>query len=180
VDVTKNVCVTERFFGNLYNQKAQVRVRQKTFLFQKIASAIGLFISIGIMALPALAFERFADHGDGTVTDTKTGLMWAAKDNGSPISWFNANSYCRNYSGGGHIDWRMPTLAELASLYDPKSKNRRGYHTNKLIDTSAQSCWAAETRGFKAARFNFSYGKEYWIRKTYSGPTRVLPVRNIK
>ena len=157
-----------------------MKVYKRILPFQKIASAIGLFVSIGIMALPALAFERFTENGDGTVTDTKTGLMWAAKDNGIPISWSKAQDYCRNYSGGGHINWRMPTLAELASLYDPKKKNRSGYHVNKLIDTSAQSCWASETRGFKAARFNFTYGKEYWIRKSYSGPTRVLPVRNIK
>ena len=32
-----------------------------------------------------MASERFENHGDGTFTDTKTGLMWAAKDNGSPI-----------------------------------------------------------------------------------------------
>ena len=157
-----------------------MKVCQRIFLFQKIAKAIGLFLSIGIFALPVVASERFVDHGDGTVTDTKTGVMWAAKDNGSPINWYNAHSYCQNYGGGGHSDWRMPTLAELASLYDPENINRGGYHLNKLIDTSAQSCWASETRGYKAARFNFTYGQVYWLRKTYSGPTRVLPVRHSK
>ena len=147
---------------------------------KKIAKAIGLIVLIGFFTMTAVALERFLDNGDGTVTDTKTGLMWAAKDNGSPVNWSNAHSYCQNYGGGGHSDWRMPTLAELASLYDPENINRGGYHLNRLIDTSAQSCWAAETRGFKASRFNFTYGREYWIRQSYSGPTRVLPVRNIE
>jgi hypothetical protein len=127
---------------------------------------------------PAIASDRFVNHGDGTVTDTKTGLMWAAKDNGSLINWQTANSYCQNYSGGGHTDWRMPTLTELSSLYEPEAKNKPGYQVNKLIDISAASCWASETRDYEAARFNFTHGEVYWLRKSYSGPSRVLPVRS--
>ena len=144
---------------------------------QKIIVSVGLFILIGFFVMPAMALDRFINHGDGTVTDTITGLMWAAKDNGYPINWKDARSYCQNYSDGGHTDWRMPTLSELASLYDPKEKNKHGYHVTILIDTSASSCWASETSGYKAARFNFTYGQVYWLRQPYSGPTRVLPVR---
>jgi hypothetical protein len=97
---------------------------------------------------------------------------------GIPINWSDALSYCQNYISGGYTDWRMPALAELKSLYNPGTKNKQGYNVTKPIETSAQSLWASETRGFEAARFNFTYGKVYWLRKTYSGPTRVLPVRN--
>ena len=48
---------------------------------------IVVIVFIGFFVMPAMASDRFVDHGDGTVTDTKTGLMWAAKDNGSPINW---------------------------------------------------------------------------------------------
>ena len=146
-------------------------------LIKKVFVSAASFILIGFLVLPTAATDRYVDHGDGTVTDTKTGLMWAAKDNESPINWRDARSYCQNYNGGGHTDWRMPTLAELASFYDPGVNNKRGYHVTKLIDTSAQSLWASETRGFEAARFNFTHGQEYWLRQSYSGPTRVLPVR---
>ena len=155
-------------------------VSLKILLSQKIIVAVRLFVLIGFFVMPAMALDRFVNNGDGTVADTKTGLMWSAKDNGSPINWPDALSYCQNFSGGGHTDWRMPTLAELASLYDPGVKNKRGYHVTKLIDTSAQTCWASETRGYEAARFNFTYGQEYWLRQAYSGPTRVLPVRSNK
>jgi hypothetical protein len=141
----------------------------------------GFFIIIALivlLAIPAMAAERFVNHGDGTLTDTKTGFMWAAKDNGKLINWRAARSYIYNYSGGGHTDWRMPTLSELASLYDSRDKNKYGYHVNKLIDISAASCWASETVDYKAARFNFTYGEVYWLRKSFSGPSRVLPVRN--
>ena len=145
---------------------------------QKIMLAIGLFVFLGFIITPAIASDRFVNNGDGTVTDTKTGLMWAAKDNGDLINWTDARSYCQNYSGGGHTDWRMPSLVELTSLYDPEIQNKGGYHIPELIDITAESCWASETRGEAAARFNFTYGRKYWLRKTHSGVGRVLPVRS--
>ena len=155
-----------------------MRVNSRILLSQKICVTVGFFVLIAFFVMPAVASDRFLNNGDGTVSDTKTGLMWATKDNGIPINWPDSHSYCQNFSGGGHSDWRMPTLAELESLYDAGAKNRRGYYITDLIETSAQSLWASETSGFEAARFNFTYGKVYWLRKTYSGPTRVLPVRS--
>jgi hypothetical protein len=153
---------------------------RKILLAQKITLAISLFIILGLIAIPAIASDRFVNNGDGTVTDIKTGLVWAAKDNGGHINWTDARSYCQSYSGGGHKDWRMPTLAELTSLYDPEIQNKRGYHIPKLIDTTAESCWASETRDEIAARFNFTYGRKYWLRKSHSGVGTVLPVRSGK
>lgn len=157
-----------------------MRIESKSLFSQKIIGGIGICALIGIFMTTALASDRFLNNNDGTVTDVKTGLMWAAKDNEIPINWSDAHAYCQNYTGGGHTDWRLPTLTELASLYDPKYKNKRGYNIPKLIVTSAQSLWALEARGMEAARFNFSYGQVYWLRQTYSGPTRALPVRSGK
>ena len=44
---------------------------------------------------------RFIAYDNGTVLDTKTKLMWAAKDNGDYINWEDAKSYCEKYRGGG-------------------------------------------------------------------------------
>jgi len=150
----------------------------RILLAQKIILAIGLFVFLGLIVIPAIASDRFVNNGDGTVTDTKTGLMWSAKDNGNHISWTNARSYCQSYSGGNHTDWRMPTLAELTSLYDPVIQNDRGYHITPFVGTTAESCWASETRGNEAARFNFTYGQEYWLRQSHTGAGRALPVRS--
>ena len=150
---------------------------------KKDTSATVALLTVGLVffwlsVFPAMAFERFVNNHNGTVTDTKTGLMWAAQDNGRPINWMEAQSYCRAYNGGGHTDWRMPSLDELAGLYEPQEKNTRGYHLSKEIETTAASCWASDTDGDRAARFNFTYGAVYWLRRPYAGPTRVLPVRN--
>ncbi len=130
--------------------------------------------------LPAFATDRLTDNSNGTVTDNQKGLMWAIHDNGVPVNWPDAQLFCQNYRAGGFSDWRMPTLEELTSLYNPEEKNSGGYHTRKPIETTAQSCWAANTDGGKGGRFNFTYGSIHWLRKYYSGPTRVLPVRNIE
>jgi len=155
-----------------------MRIYRRVIPAQKTILAIGVFVLLCFIWLPAMAGDRFVDNGDGTITDTKTGLMWAIKDNGEPINWQGASTYCQNYSGGGHTDWRMPTLAELVSLYDPEVMNSHGYHLTNHIDTSAETCWSSDTRGFEAARYNFTYGHEYWLRQSYSGPGRVLPVRD--
>ena len=155
-----------------------MKIYARNLLAKKTMLAFGLIILLGIIYIPAMASDRFVNNGDGTITDTKTGLMWATRDNGEPINWKDARSYCQSYIGGGHKDWRMPTLAELKSLYDPEVKNKRGYHIPNLIDTTAETCWASETRGEIAARFNFTYGREYWLRKTHSGVGSILPVRS--
>jgi len=145
--------------------------------FWKSIQVLVFIICMAIFVSYAFAAERF-HAGKGTVTDTKTGLMWAAKDNGLPLHWKDARAYCKNYTGGDYTDWRMPTLDELASLYDPEVTNKNGYHLTVLIETTAQSIWSSERRGFDAGRFNFTYGKIYWLRHTFQGAGRVLPVRN--
>jgi hypothetical protein len=127
--------------------------------------------------------DRFIAYSDETVLDTRTNLMWTAKDNGSNISWGNAKRYCKNYRGGGYSGWRMPTQDELEGLYD-KSKSRpmRCYtawnvHLTHLIDLSCAWAWASETRDSNAALFHFGNGLRYWVRKSTKVNGRVLAVR---
>jgi hypothetical protein len=128
---------------------------------------------------------RFIAYDNGTVKDTKTGLMWASKDNGEDINWNDAKRYCENYRGGGYTDWRMPTQEELAGLYD-ESKNyqvtqeRYNVHLTKLIELSSCCPWASETRGSEAAVFFFYRGRSFWYSRSYSRVRRALPVRSGK
>jgi tetratricopeptide (TPR) repeat protein len=129
---------------------------------------------------------RFIAYDNGTVLDTKTKLMWAAKDNGSNINWKNAKSYSESYRGGGYSDWRLPTQDELVGLYDrSRSKPRPAacdtsgdiHVDTKLIDITCFAPWASETRGSEAACFHF-LGKRFWSPQSEDSVYRALPVRS--
>ena len=81
------------------------------------------------LALPALAAEstgRFVDNGDGTASDTATGLIWL-RDAGAlgQTEWPDAMAACRELAAE-HIeglddgsvtgDWRLPGFHEMRSL----------------------------------------------------------------
>ncbi len=123
---------------------------------------------------------RFISYNNGTVLDMQTGLMWAAKDNGSDIDWPGAKRYCENYRGGGYTDWRMPTLKELEGLYDSAVTGKNGYKLTNLIELTSCCPWASETRGSEAANFHFFHGYRYWTHQSGDIYIRALPVRSGK
>lgn len=69
-------------------------------------------------------------HGNGTVTDTRTGLTWkrcaeGQSWNGSTCTgsasrhtWANALALAEASTFAGHGDWRLPSLKELRSLVE--------------------------------------------------------------
>jgi hypothetical protein len=129
---------------------------------------------------------RFIAYDNGTVVDTKTNLMWAAKDNGSDIDWGDALRYCKNYQGGGYTDWRMPTQDELAGLYDASKSYRttqrnHNVHLTEFIALSSCCPWASNQRiipsGADINYFSFS-GEYFWGPLFYD--CRALPVRSWK
>jgi len=68
---------------------------------------------------------RFQIEAD-TVVDSRTGLMWQKSDSYHDLkkgmSWYQALAYVDRQNlehFAGHSDWRLPTLAELQSLWDP-------------------------------------------------------------
>ena len=71
--------------------------------------------------------QRFTDNGDGTVTDSLTGLMWLKDGGCMKAKWKSAltavaglnnhqgQNNCAGYNGN-YSDWRLPTVNELKSL----------------------------------------------------------------
>lgn len=53
--------------------------------------------------------------------DPSTELMWAPKDSGKDVSWRGAVKYCRDLRLAGYSDWRLASMAELQSIYDPEA-----------------------------------------------------------
>jgi len=128
---------------------------------------------------------RFIAYDDGTVVDTQTNLMWAAKDNGRTIDWGDAGYYCEKYRGGDYTDWRMPTSDELKVLYDEgktyKSDCGTDVHLTELIHLTCASVWTSEFDESKVTCFNFGGGDLWRLPLVNSWPNRrVLPVRSAK
>ena len=129
---------------------------------------------------------HFIAYDNGTVKDTKTGLIWAAKGNGKDINWKDAKAYCENYRAGGYDDWRMPTIEELQGLYDENKGYRVDCHKTanvrltQLIQLSCFFVWAAKIKedGSRALLISFRNGREYWHPPVLGMDRRVLPVRD--
>jgi len=136
------------------------------------------------------ADSRFVDNGDGTVTDTRTGLMWAQMDSQGDITWDDAKLYCENIILSSYNNWRMPTIEELKTLFD---KSLDGYETicgrnvksSPQIQLSCGNYWSSEILpvpgGYivSAYVFNFSKGYQYSARMSQFRGFRALPVRSV-
>lgn len=57
----------------------------------------------------------YRDHGDGTVSDLNTGLMWV-QGRGERMTWEKAMAGTKSCRVGHYDDWRVPTIKELYSL----------------------------------------------------------------
>ncbi len=111
---------------------------------------------------------RYIDHEDGTITDTKIGLMWTNKDSyadlGKCLDWNKSRGYVSSLTRGGYNDWRMPTVEELKSIYQ-KSKNNKTYsgdtiHSDPIFASGGgHYYWSSETKGSSRTReVFFHYG----------------------
>jgi hypothetical protein len=67
---------------------------------------------------------RFHDNGDGTVSDSATGLVWLKNGDiaEKTKTWKDALSFIEDFNKGkikgncGYTDWRLPTISEMSSL----------------------------------------------------------------
>jgi len=100
---------------------------------------------------------RFTDHGNGTVTDNLTGLMWT-KDYKSPGPlvcvpdtnklWQGALEYaaCLNINNYlGYRDWRVPNIRELGTLGDMSQTELALPAGNPFSNIMLNKFWSSTT-----------------------------------
>ena len=87
-------------------------------------AALACMLCLTGLIMTGEAQARFTDHGNGTVTDGVTGLMWTKNTNPfGALNWHEAMSRCSSFSirGFGQLgrigDWRLPSLDELMVLH---------------------------------------------------------------
>jgi tRNA A-37 threonylcarbamoyl transferase component Bud32 len=98
----------------------------------------------------------------GIWTDPQTKLMWTASHNEEHDAWKQADSYCRDLKLGGYSGWRMPTIEELAALYDPDVKMRGSLRATSFPGFGV---WSSTPKG----------QNEYWTFNFFKGERSSLP-----
>jgi len=123
--------------------------------------------------------DRFVDHGNGTVTDKSTLLMWTKAPKTMPDTYENAVNYCRNLNIGGICCWRLPTIEEWKMIVDKTQQNPalpQG-HPFGAIHTSI-GYWSKTSHRFGPQymyQMKLWYGKAGYMNK--SQRALVWPVR---
>lgn len=150
-----------------------------TFFYPKQALAIGLFVALlqPVFAQPIPKTMRrlpdtgqtagftntygedadytgnppfFQMNGNGTVTDTVTGLMWQQADGGE-MTFENAGAYCDGLSLAGYTDWRLPTAQEAFSILN-HGKSNPALDLTVFADTGAEYWWTSESQAGNTAK----------------------------
>jgi hypothetical protein len=66
-------------------------------------------------------FTVLSDFNNQAVLDKETGLVWEQSPDTTPVSWFTARVDCIDKNVGARKGWRLPSIAESASLVDPNA-----------------------------------------------------------
>jgi uncharacterized protein DUF1566 len=85
---------------------------------------------------------RFVDNGDGTITDKCLSLIWQKATAPDRMNWQEALQYCHGLELGGHDDWRLPNIKELATLND---YTRYRPSTDPVFETVPDWYWSSTT-----------------------------------
>ncbi|MBF0179912.1 MAG: DUF1566 domain-containing protein [Magnetococcales bacterium] len=132
---------------------------------------------------------RFTNNGNGTITDTLTGLTWMRNANcWGTRTWANALSRitglnagtqsCSGYTTGTYADWRLPNREELHSLVDFGRFNPAFPSGHPFTGLAAGRYWSSTTNANDTAdawSVDFYYGGHIAYGKTIA--QNVWPVR---
>ncbi len=126
-----------------------------------------------VLAGVALTYPRFVDNGNGTVTDTVTGLVWLQQANCLAGNWADslvavqglASGQCGLTDGSAAGAWRMPNRNEMQSLEDRMENNQADFFNATYV-------WKLSGEPYQLPIFtNFVGSEYYWTSTTDAADT---------
>jgi len=130
----------------------------------------------------------YADHGNGTVTDTRTGLMWKQCAEGfsgtncqvgsrQDLTWAEALDRAESSTFAGYEDWRLPNVKELSSLVED-CRASPAINTNHFPNTPpAAGFWTGSPSAFSsndAWIVVFAYGEARYLDRSNGFRVRLV------
>jgi len=118
--------------------------------------------------------KQFIDNKDGTVTGTKTGLMWQKDTAPNSYTWREAKTYCKELELAGYNDWRLPTIQELIMIVNYSRFNPA---SDPIFDTMSSYYWSSTTYASypcNAWYVSFYDGSMYYGNKSRDGYVRAV------
>ena len=140
-----------------------------------------LILFSGQLAFADSKQGRFVDNQNGTVSDSKTGLMWQKEDSHhdlkSGLNWYDALDYAERKNSqkfAGYSNWRLPTMAEVRAIWDSslpnlsKDEEHIGLST-QFAGKGSYYLWASDERGLDFAwYFGLGQAEDYFNLKDSS------------
>ena len=121
--------------------------------------------------------SRIAEQQRKEREEAALGPEWALSDNGSDVNWSEATQYCASKGTG----WRLPTIAELQSIYDPalsQSCGRYTCHVAPKFHLTSFAFWTKEKPVSHSAAFVYlDDGKRVVLNIVHGKDQRALCVR---
>jgi len=186
----------EEDYGKLSNEKSllQSKAEELDGKIQKLSSMKNLLIKVLIFMI--LGFGLFqgylmwsrnvkieatgqkmghwVKYENGTALDEKSNLVWMTQDfriieHRQPNSWEEAMAWVEKINKqryGGYTDWRVPTIAEYQSTFDPDGKHMAYDFKEKFPvgyaapfeDGGGYGYWSNEVVGLNSAQYFFYLG----------------------
>lgn len=84
--------------------------------------------------------ERFINNGDGTISDTKTRLMWQKEGSQERLNYAQAEEFVAELNKEQYLNWRLPTVEELFLLVD---RTRSNPAINPLFKCESAGFWSS-------------------------------------
>jgi len=119
---------------------------------------------------------RFTLDASGVIRDSETGLEWLVGPD-RDTDYVMAEKWVASLSGVSGGGWRMPTVAELRTLYQPGVGS---YNIDPAFRTTGWWVWGEPRDESSAWNFNFNNGSENWDDRDHSNyGDRVFAVRGV-
>jgi hypothetical protein len=132
--------------------------------------------------------DNYRVNSCGSILDKKTNLEWYIGSDRN-MTWDESKNWIDNLNACS-TKWRMPTISELQTLYDPKYTAGTGYvtggrsfpaHVHPVFAKigGGSWVWSNESLGSDARSFNFNQGVvTKYSRNETSYSTRAFAVKN--